>query len=840
MRKGAKKALVLTIIFFVTVAITGIFTNQTNEDLTTEMKESTLPVISLYENETEINELHGYTTEMQAQYMRDTITPIGENRILPITIRCYQTEVEGISYEIRSLDAKRLIADAQLEDFKQDGNSISLDLEIQNLLEEGKEYLLKIRLESEKQSIYYYTRIIEPVDCYVEECVDFVLDFSEKTFQEETSKTLATYMDPTSEEDNNLHYVTLGNSLNQISWGEFTGSRLTEPVASIKEINRSYSVIVLQYVVTSLGANGESEYYNVEEYYRVRYTADRMYLLNFERTMSQIFRGENDSFYNNYIQLGIRSTDVEYASNEAGTIVCFVQEGELWCYNEGTNRLAQVFSFRGYEGIDERENYDQHDIKIINVDEAGSVNYIVYGYMNRGKHEGEVGIAVYHYDGIANTNEEELFLPTTQPYAVMKEELGQIMFENEEGKFFFMMSGTIYEVDLESLEIKELVTDLEDTVYTVSDSHRFLAWVEEENKSTAIQLLDFKTGNVTQIRESDSEYLKPLAFMEEDFIYGVARQSEVVYDTAGNLIFPMYKINIMETEDTEQKLLKTYQKDGYYVSEIEVKDYTIALNRIQFNGTAYAPASKDTIMNREGKENEIVAVCTTVTQEKQTQVQLSLLNDVSPKSARLLTPKQVVLEKEPILTIENSTEQKRYYVYAKGKVLCTTDSVTEAIHLANEQMGVVIGAEQEYVWERAKKTFQNAFEDIVVGEEDANAGSVVQCINAMLEKEGINISVSALVSEGTTPKEVLKNTMKDATVLDLSGCSIEEVLYYVNKGTPVFAMTDSENAVLVTGYDANNIWVYQPREQTTGKIGITDADTMFSNAGNIFFAYLKK
>lgn len=107
--------------------------------------------------------------------------------------------------------------------------------------------------------------------------------------------------------------------------------------------------------------------------------------------MNQIFRGENDSFYDNSIQLGIRSGDIAYQSNENGSVVCFVQEGELWSYDENNDRLYQVFSFRGFEGIDDRENYDEHDIKIIDVDEAGSINFAVYGYMNRGEHEGEVG-----------------------------------------------------------------------------------------------------------------------------------------------------------------------------------------------------------------------------------------------------------------------------------------------------------------------------------------------------------------------------------------------------------------------------------------------------------------
>lgn len=38
--------------------------------------------------------------------MRDTITPIGEDRLLPVTVKTYQTAVDKISYEIRSLVQK--------------------------------------------------------------------------------------------------------------------------------------------------------------------------------------------------------------------------------------------------------------------------------------------------------------------------------------------------------------------------------------------------------------------------------------------------------------------------------------------------------------------------------------------------------------------------------------------------------------------------------------------------------------------------------------------------------------------------------------------------------------
>ena len=136
MRKGTIKAAVLAAVFIGAVLIFGRFMNDTNEDLTTEMKEATLPVITMYQGDQELNELHGYVTEMDAAYMRDTITPVGEDRKLPIVIQTNQTAVDTISYEIRSLDATRLIANADVTSYEERSGKITADLQIQNLLED--------------------------------------------------------------------------------------------------------------------------------------------------------------------------------------------------------------------------------------------------------------------------------------------------------------------------------------------------------------------------------------------------------------------------------------------------------------------------------------------------------------------------------------------------------------------------------------------------------------------------------------------------------------------------------------------------------------------------------
>lgn len=843
MKKGMIKLLVLAGVFLLGVIVFGELTNHSNEDLTTEMADATLPVVSFFmkgegENQ-EVNELRGYTKEMQSVYMRDAITTVSSDRLLPLQVQTYDTKIDEISYEIRSLDASRLIADSKVEVYEEKKGRIKAELTLQNLLEENEEYLFIIKLKSGGDTIYYYTRIMEETVCHTKECVDFAMSFHEKTFDVDEARELATYLEPNASGDNsNLHKVDIHSSLKQVAWADFKGERLTTPVPSLKEVNDSYTVVVLDYLVASIGINGEMEYYNVEEYYRVRYTNDRMYLLNYERTMNQIFRAENESFYNNYIQLGIRDSEVEFASNEKGNIVSFVQEGELWSYNESSNQLSQVFSFIGNEGIDKRENYGEHDIKIINIDETGSVNFVVYGYMNCGSHEGQVGICVYHYDSIANTTEEELFIPSSSSYQVMRADLGQLMYENAQGIFFIMLGGTVYRIDLSTMEVKEFITGLSQGDYAISESHKYFAWTEKDGQGmgTGIHLMDLDTGDKKELSPEGEGYLKTLGFMQEDFVYGIARKEDVVKDLTGNVTFPMYKVCIMDSSTAEQ--LKEYEKPGYYVSDIEIWDYIMYLNRIQFNGMAYVEASQDTIMNREGDSATIVDVHSTVTEVKQTQVQLSMVDMVKEASPKILTPKEVVFENNREIALKSEDVKDNYYAYARGDILAVTDNLKMAVSTANEKMGVVIGEKQQYIWKRARKSLQEALE-VSVGTEDAGGSSIVQCVSAILERESVNIEVAALIGQGKTPKEILETTMEGVTALDLTGCSLEEVLYYVSLGNPVFAMKSDMDAVLVVGYDSLNVTLFNPLDSTVEKMGMEDAGEMFENAGNVFLGYLK-
>lgn len=121
---------------------------------------------------------------------------------------------------------------------------------------------------------------------------------------------------------------------------------------------------------------------------------------------------------------GVASYDVPYMVNDDGTIVSFVQANELWNYNQDKDELSLLFSFVDAENMDVRNMTDAHEIKILAVEEDGNTTFAVYGYMNRGAHEGEVGAAVYYYNSSKNSIEEKVFVPSTKSAAIAADEAG--------------------------------------------------------------------------------------------------------------------------------------------------------------------------------------------------------------------------------------------------------------------------------------------------------------------------------------------------------------------------------------------------------------------------------
>ena len=643
MSKKVIKPIVLIVVFIAALITFCITTNKGNKDMTTKQADATLPVMSFNLDKVKINTLHGYTTEMDPTKMRDCVIPISDDRKLSLSISTYGMAVDRISYKIRSMDGKRLVADDEISSFSNKDNTIQADISMPNVMDENTEYLLVFTITSGQDNVYYYSRIMQTDGKAAAKVVEFAKKFHDETFIKDDKSFFTTYMETTTGDRNTLAHVDLTSTVSQITWGSMAAAQYTNPVIALKEINDSYDVVTIDYVMSCVDGKGETEYYNVREYFRLRQTESRMYVLNYERTANQIFNSEN-SFISDSgsVMLGIRSSEAEYRANEAGSVICFVQEGDLYSYDINNGMIIKVFSFRDAEGIDERENWNHHDIKIVSVDEAGSIDFVVYGYMNRGTHEGEVGTGVYHYDGLAHTIDEEAFIPSKTSYEVLKAEMGKMLYLNEKNEFYLMMDDSLYRINLGSMSVKKVVEGLSTGSYCASESNRYFAWVDSANQysSNTIKVMDLKSGKTFEVKKGDDQYLRPLGFIGEDFIYGQANAADVVSDAAGNTTFPMNGLIILDTSD--QSELKTYTPSGGYVEKISVDGYTVTIDLIAQNNGVYAEIGQDTIMNREADSKQKIALDTSQSDTKLTVSAISIAGGKKPDKLKQLTAQMTI------------------------------------------------------------------------------------------------------------------------------------------------------------------------------------------------------
>lgn len=695
MRRGIQKILILLAVFIVALFTFSKLTNHETKDLTTDLAAPTLPVVYFEDNGHPLNELHGYVEEMSVISMRDTITPLPENGKLSLRIDPYDNKIKEVSFQIRSLNGDRLVQDGNVQ-VSGDKTAVTGTISVENLLEEQTEYQLILQVTAGEQTSYYYTRIMEVGKSQIDACVDFVEEFHAITMNKERQSELSSYMEPSSAADNTtLQKVTINNSLSQACWGDFVGTEVTTPVVSIKEMNDDYQVILLEYIMSSVGDSGNSEYYNVEEYYRVRVGAEKIYLLSFERTMEEIFRGEGDQISKDMIDLGIRSENVSYKTNETGNVICFVQQGELWSYNQIENNLTRVFSFRSQEGMDIRENYQEHDIRILRVDEGGSLDFVVYGYMNCGEHEGQVGVSVCHYDGVTNTVEEMLFVPTTLSYEIVKEQIGKLMYVSDSGVFYLTVSNQVYRIQMDSRKAEVYIDGLKSDMLVNSEDGRYIAWSED---GTTMHVTDLEKGESFDIHANENQLLKPLGFLDSDCIYGWGYRTDIFSTQTQTDTLALSQVLIVDTSDSAHSVLKTYETPGIYVTGIRIQDGSIYLSRVMKNGDIYADTTEDTIMNRDLQEKDQVNIDTVVSDVKQKEVVLKLLEETSGSTPKTLIPKLIENEEPNTLEIKNLNASSAYYVYAKGKVVLATDDMAAAVQSADANKGVVIGNNLLYVW----------------------------------------------------------------------------------------------------------------------------------------------
>ena len=788
--------------------------NETTDDRS-DMNDAVLPEVMVQFGDVLTNRMYGYRQPMEADFVRDSVTPLDTTKKLTLVVNPYDTKVRNLSYEIRTSDGSKVMENRTIKSLETGSDGyLRTEIEISSGLLMNQEYSLQITLSTNHGDAYYYTRVVSRSATYTEQYAKFADDFVQMSLDKTQADNLAAYLETSdSASSRNFAGLNINSPLADISWGNLNPQLSKAGIPVIKDINETTASISIEYEISAQNENGNTEYYLVTDFYRMRYDETRIRLLDFKRSASEVFDPSLSVISNSGLLLGVRSKDVDYLTNEDGSVTAFTQNGDIWSYVPDTGKFVEIFTFRKDTESDFRDARVEHDIKLLSVENNGDVDFMVYGYMNRGAHEGYSGVGIYHYNNDQGAIEEQVFIPCTESFEFLQEDLGTLSYVNQSGQLFIMIAGNLYQINIDENTYEVLADHIDSDDFGVSVTNAHAAWKSESGDYAGqIEFIDFDTMERRRIAPEASQKLDLLGFMNEDLIYGIVLDGDTLPNATGYMIDGITTFRI---EGFDGTVKKEYHQDGLYVAGVTVGTTLMEFTLVQKSGDIYKGVKKDNIMNNSTAATDKTSVEQTSSSRQGVIVRLTFEDSPSSEEPLILYAKvRNAGEKVVDIQVDKSSVEEVYYVYAGGGLDSVWTDPAKAVQRADKQTGVVLNRAQQYVWERGNMKTQ-----ITLNTTD----------------------IPEIIRTASLDVQNLQNGLGDsAKVTDLTGCSLENVLYEVSAQRAVIARTGSDSSVVIVGYDQYNTYLLDPSTGEVKPYGMNDSTALFKNAGNMFITYLEQ
>lgn len=810
-----------------------------------ELQNSTYPVMEIGNDVCGYNVMSAYRGKVDLSLVRNQITVVDYSKTLELVLHNYDYDITAIQYVLFENDPDQPLEEGTLNKLteQKEENTRTGTITFQSDLKPGKNYYLRmaVRLDNSTRA-YFYTKIQNGAGYNLDEYFTYVLNFHNNLFDKEKQEENISYLEPIAGTvDTSLESVNINSSTDAVFFGNMEVKQISEPRIKVREINDTYAVLEVDTVLSSEISDDIIQYYDLKETYKLRYTQEHMYLLDYQRTMDAYYNEEIIDTTNSYLGLGIQSEkNIEYVSSDEGHKLAFVDQGQLWYYDYDSSDVAKVYSFASENLADIRNDQDEHGIKILSFDKDGNITYLVYGYISRGRHEGDNGILIMRYDAKSTCNEELAFLVSSVPYSDMKEDMNKLAYLNEKNVFYCILDGDLHQVDLEEKKDEILESGMINDSLTASKDQSIIAI--EKNKdisnNTEIEMIDLESGQTHVVTCDSNQRIRSVGFLSDDFIYGIAKASDVSTEESGAIVFP---INTLQIIDMDGNLIKDYKNNGKYILETNVNESVLEMKLGEKKGKKFTLTNqKDYIRYKEEEQEDAVTLVTKNSETFGEQLYFKFPEYVYIQvEPDLILTKILSSEDDSSLTLSRSGEAaQQYFVYADGQTKESSTNLSEAINAASEARGTVIDNKEKVLWECVFVDYA-----MVTGMDDVekvsgDSKSLAGCLSMIAKVNGKNVSWKSIKTDGSVSS--LLEEYSGQTVLNLNGCSLDDVLYYISKGSPVLAQYSGGRYVVVMSYNSTKIRYLDP---VTGKSTVEDREAItstFKKAGNVFYSYLNE
>lgn len=872
------RVIVMIMVFVITIYFVNIFENRNYKNLAKEMNDAELPLAYVSYGDTLLNCMHGYTSDVDITLLRDSITPIDEQKHIEILVQNDKKYASGYSYEIRSIAGDSLVEKGDIEAADNGSGYDELDINVRMDLKKDMEYMLVVKASSEKGlAASYYTRIVVNDDYHEAELLKAVQDFHDASFDFnalETESVIGTYKTEyagaSTGDSFGLGHVNLANDYADIMWDGLKPTVVSDINIYIKEIDVNYAVIEMEYNASSITDQDVTSYYAVKEFYKAGYslvevsdseadgdasygdasygdasydeeysytdeesqggqaeetshTEPKITMFSYDRYVDEYFDRTGIDALSNVYEIGIVSSDdLEYRYVENNRKIAFVRNGQLWMYDYDQGEIIRVYSFCADDYTEDAATYDAHNINIMEFADDGNLTFSVYGYMNRGDHEGKLGIGLFTFDYSTLEVDELLFVECNVPYEAMKTETSRLTYYDGQ-KFYYMMGGKVNAVDIKNRKQSYIAENLSAGDVKVSADMSVMAFGENEDQSqnTRITLMNMKTGNSYDITAGDGECLICYGFKDSDMVYGVSdiadagvdadleSFSETKYSEESRDNIPAKRLYIVGSDGSQ---IKEYAKDGCYLMQVDVNANLLYLTRGEKSNGKFVAIKDDFITFKEDDSKQTIG-----TVHNSSITGYDRLYFTVPENIYLSYIPNLNITKEKIddqnsymiMTIER--EKVTYHVYDNLGLSKIYDVAGDAINYAESVAGIVVSSDGEVIY---RKMESQEYNTIAAGIFHHSTGTVdaslTDCLYMVLNYQGVQVTEDE-IKQYSDPVTVL-NTLGKKKGINVTGLSLDMLLGYVSDGIPVISRIDDGRYVLIVSYNDEDVRYYDPVE----------------------------
>lgn len=786
------------------------------EVLYTNDKDYILPSIQVKTDGHTLNELAGYTMQMNQSNLRSSVVPISDSRQMSITFKDEEIGVTKIAWKVYTLSGQKLLEEGTADEWETAVKRGEAQIQYSPLIEEGNEYDVEFILTQQNGRVcYYYTRILMQ-DIHVWEHVEFAEKFIESTFDKTVAAAeIVPYMQKTTDTEIDLKHATLASPFRELTWLDLKPTRTTEPVVTITELyeNESglQSTLVLNYEIQSEAG----QEYEVTECYTLRTLEEKIYLTDFQRDVVQKVDVTNMNYASGKLSVGVGNDQFDVLMSpdrESGAMI----SGEyLWAYDNGEMKLIYSLD-TNYHFISE-----QTQMELLSAQDNGDVSFLVSGYLATGIHAGTTGIVAYCYEKEKNSLRELFYVQTDTSGEILQELVHGYNYLSSGGNCYFLCENKVYCVDVNENTIEVVAQTSSDAYVQMSKDREIMAWTQTQY-ADKIELIDFETGTLYEIEAEEGKFFVLEGFLGDAVVYGT-----VSHRGSGEI-----RLEELEISGLDGTVYSHYEKENTYIENVQVGDTTVAFELVHWEDGEYVSDGNETIMvtQTQSKQSEIYFVSSA----SGDYIDLSAWEskDMKWDSEELLT--QVFSGKT--LRADIGSRENKYYSYAAGHLCGISETPGALVDSVYSLLGVIVDENQTVVWARRPR---NLYVTLNVALKTAENGkSLNASLKMLLDHAGQDSSrVDEALADGKTTYEIMQETF-GAKALDVTGATMISCYYYINLGTPILIQTGKSEAVLVTAFTPQDVTVYDPTTGESQTKSLADMEMYVQNSVGMY-TYLR-